>query len=113
MSHERPARFVPRVEGNRRPRFPHSCSELQKPLIAPPRPRMPEDGRVAGIDVRGRIARVQYEYGDAAHMGFTPELTGSLTLAKQADGSWRVTNLARGKHSQPAPRKHKREAGVD
>ncbi|MCT2084443.1 hypothetical protein M3D21_10000 [Dermabacter hominis] len=48
---------------------------------------MPEDGRVAGIDVRGRIARVQYNYGDAAHMVFTPELTGSLTLAKQADGS--------------------------
>ena len=74
---------------------------------------MPEDGRVAGIDVRGRIAPVQYEYGDAAHMGFRPALTGSLTLAKQADGSWRVTNLARGKHSQPAPRRHKREAGVD
>ena len=77
----------PGLKGNRRPRFPHSCSELQKPLIAPPRPRMPEDGRVAGIDVRGRIARVQYAYGDAAHMVFTPELTRSLTLAKQADGS--------------------------
>lgn len=76
------------------PGFPHSCSELQKPLIAPPRSRMPEDGRVACIDVRCRIARVQYEYGDAEDMGFTPELTGSIKLEKQADGSRNVTNLA-------------------